>query len=173
MYTPSPGRPAGAYFLVLLVMVLAIGATGGGIALLADTSGSVIHMPLLVLSGTPFGSFLVPGLTLLLLLGIFPGLLVYPLLRTPDWRWAGLLNIHRGQYWAWTYSLYAGIMLVLWIDFQIMFVGYIHPLQSICALAGVAIIVCALLPPVMRHFETSPDRWPPRSNAENTDRSHA
>jgi hypothetical protein len=42
MYTPSPGRPAGVYFLVLLVMLLSTGATGGGIALLADTSGSVI-----------------------------------------------------------------------------------------------------------------------------------
>jgi hypothetical protein len=63
-------------------------------------------------------------------------------------------------------------MLVLWIDFQIMLVGYIHPLQTICALAGVTIIACALLPSVMRHFGTSPDKWPPRANAENIDRSH-
>ena len=173
MDTPSPGRPAGVYLLILLVTLLAIGASCGGIALLADISGGVIHMPLQVLTGTPFRSFLVQGLTLLLLLGLFPAFLVYPLLRTPRWRWAGFLNIHRRQHWAWTYALYAGIILVLWIDFQIMFVGYVHPLQTICALAGVAIIVSALLPPVMRHFETSPDEWPPRANAENTDRSRA
>ena len=68
MDTPSPGRPAGVYLLILLVTLLAIGASGGGIALLADISGGVIHMPLQVLTGTPFRSFLVPGLTLLLLL---------------------------------------------------------------------------------------------------------
>ena len=172
MHSPSTGRPAAVYLLVLLVTLLSIGASGGGIALLSDVSGGVIHMPLQVLSGTPFPSFLVPGLTLLLLLGLFPAFLVYPLLRTPDWRCAGFLNIYRRQHWAWTYSLYAGIMLVLWIDFQIMLVGYIHPLQTICALAGVTIIACALLPSVMRHFGTSPDKWPPRANAENIDRSH-
>jgi len=42
-------------------------------------------------------------------------------------------------------------MLILRINFQIMFIGYIHLLQTISALAGLAIIACALLPGVMRH----------------------
>ncbi|HEX7573650.1 MAG TPA: hypothetical protein VF514_11190 [Bacteroidota bacterium] len=58
------------------------------------------------------------------------------------------------------------------IDFQIMFVGYALLLQTICALTGVAIIVCALLPPVMRHFRTSPDMWGPPAIAGKIERDH-
>jgi len=141
--------------LVILMMLLSIGASGGGIALLADTSGGVMNMPLSVLARTPFSSFLIPGLTLLVLLGLLPGFLVYPLLRRPGWRRAGLLNIYADRHWAWTYSLYSGIVLSLWIDMQVMFVGYIHPLQTICGLGGVAIIICALLPGVMDHYKES------------------
>ena len=152
MESPDRGRPAGLYVLVLLTTLLAIGASGGGIALLADTSGGGIQMPLGVLAGTPFHDFLIPGLTLLVVLGLIPAFLVYPLLRKPDWPWAGVLNIYPGRHWAWTYSLYSGVALSLWIDMQVMFVGYIHPLQTICGVGGVAIIVCALIPPVMDHF---------------------
>jgi hypothetical protein len=153
MESSRPAKAAGIYILVVLIALLAIGASGGGIAMLADTSGGVIKMPLTVLAGTPFSSFLIPGLILLILLGLLPGFLVYPLIRKPDWRRAGLLNVYRGRHWAWTYSLYTGVMLSLWIDIQVMFVGYIHPLQTICGVGGVAIIVSALLPGVMDYYE--------------------
>ncbi|HTY60603.1 MAG TPA: hypothetical protein VMF59_17390 [Bacteroidota bacterium] len=146
------GRPAGLYVLLLFIALLAIGACGGGIALLADTSGGVIGMPLSLLAGTPFHDSLIPGLTLLIMPGLIPAFLVYPLVRRPVWRWAGALNIYNDRHGSWTYSLYSGVTLSLWITMQVMFVGYIHPLQTICGAWAVAIIVCALLPSVMDYY---------------------
>ena len=117
-----------------------------------DPSGDSLKMPLSMLEGTPFQNYLIPGLILSTLLGVFPSIVVYGLIRRPGWRWAENLNVYDDPHWAWTFSLYLGLILILWIDFQLMFIGYQTALQSIYAFLGVIIMIVALLPPVKAYY---------------------
>lgn len=144
-------KPIGFYLLILLLAVQSLGGVFGGISLIASPSGAFMQMPLSMLAGSPFSDFLIPGLILLLILGVFPGILVYALIRRPGWRWFGIFNIYRGIHWSWTYSLFLGIMLVIWILVEIVWIEY-DLLQTIYGLIGVAIIILTLLPANMRYF---------------------
>jgi len=61
--------PAG-WITAISLIVLGIGATAGGVSLVVAPDGSVMHMPLSLLNGSPFADYLVPGLILLSLFGI-------------------------------------------------------------------------------------------------------
>jgi len=54
-----------------------------------------------------------------------------------------------------TYRLYLGIMLVMWIPFEIVWIHY-DILQTIYGLVGVLIAVITLLPSNMKHFGWRP-----------------
>lgn len=149
--------PPMLYLLFTLVLFQTLGDSGGGSWLLADPSGQRTGFSISLLDHTPFHNFLIPGLFLFLALGVFPLGLLYPLLKRPRWAWANALNCYRDKHWAWTYSLYLGITLILWIDVQILFVGYIHVLQTIFAFVGVSIIVLSLLPSVQRWYTMDSD----------------
>ena len=148
----SHKRPAALYVLVLLMFFQAVSGLYGGICLVVDPSGGLLKMATDVLDKTPFRSFLVPGLILTLLLGVVPLLLVYPLLVQPHWRWAGKLNIYRNRHWAWTYSLFTGLAIIIWIDVQIYMIGYSQFIQTFIAGLGVLIVIFTLWPSVMKHF---------------------
>ena len=70
-------KPIRLYLLVLLLAFQSLGGLFGGISLVAFPSGAIMQMPLSMLEGSPFSDFLSPGLILLLILGIFPGILTY------------------------------------------------------------------------------------------------
>ncbi len=150
-------KPLTLYLLALLLAFQSLGGLFGGISLVLSPSGQVLKMPLAILEGSPFTTFLVPGFILLLVLGLFPGFLAFALLRRPHWRWAGILNIYHGIHWAWTYSLYLGIMLVIWIFVEIMWIDY-DILQTIFGLVGVLVIILTMLPANMRYFGWRPDK---------------
>ncbi|MEI7983103.1 MAG: hypothetical protein WCI71_15745 [Bacteroidota bacterium] len=57
----------------------------------------------------------------------------------------------KGVHWAWTYSLYLGIMLIIWIMVEMVYIDY-DILQTIYGLLGVIIVIVALLPANMRYF---------------------
>src|ERR1700726_4447590 len=74
---PSPTRrPASSSrrFSTLgrLAMVLEIGALFGGIQFILAPDGHLLGVPLSMLAGTPFHSFLVPGLLLFTFVGLGP-----------------------------------------------------------------------------------------------------
>lgn len=58
--------------VVVLELLLAIGAVFGGAGMLLDSSGRGQGLPADLLDGTPFHSFLIPGITLLVLNGVLP-----------------------------------------------------------------------------------------------------
>ncbi len=150
-------KPPTIYLLVLLLAFQSLGGLFGGISLVLSPSGEILGMPLAMLEGSPFNSFMVPGFILMVLLGILPGILAFAVYRRPVWKWFGFLNIYRGIHWAWTYSLYVGIMLIIWILIEIMWIEY-DILQTIYGLAGVVIVILALLPANMRYFAWEPRR---------------
>ena len=61
-------------------------------------------------------------------------------------------NIYKNRHWAWTYSLYIGIMLIIWIDVQVYLIGYGENLQTLYALEGMLIVILTLLPANMKYF---------------------
>ena len=109
-------------------------------------------MPVTLLYGTPFPNYLIPGMILLIFLGLYPVLVLYAMLNRPGWKWADAFNIYPDQQWSCTHALYSGIILILWIDCQVMFIGYLFPIQMAYSFLGVFITILAILPWVRKHF---------------------
>jgi len=112
----------------------------GGIGLVADPTGGLFQMPLSWLEGSPFGDYLIPGWILLLVLGVFPLVAWYGLVK----RW----------WWSWLAAGAVGIGLVIWVLVQIRIIGY-HPqppFQLIYGLLGVVILGLSLMPSIRQHL---------------------
>jgi hypothetical protein len=143
---------AAVILLVLLVASVSLGAIYGGVNLISDPTGGSINFPKELLENSIFSSYLIPGLILFLFLGVFPLMLIFPLLFKPRWRFFDRLNIYLNHHWAWTLTLYTSIMLIIWIDVQIMIIGYRSLLQGIFGLVGVAMLILTLLPSVKKYY---------------------
>ena len=65
---------------LLLLAFLGVSAIGGGGALIISPSGKLLGgLPLSILKNSPFADFLIPGIILFVVLGIFPTLLIFAL----------------------------------------------------------------------------------------------
>lgn len=145
-------RPFAFYLLCTVHFLLGVNALLGGGALILDPSGSLLQLPPGSLDGSPFPDYLLPGFTLFLFNGVFPLFVLVGLIWKPRWEWAGLLNIYPDRHWAWTYSLYSGIVVIIWITVQLL---YVPPfiLQPIFITVGLVILILTLTPGVMKSYE--------------------
>ena len=125
-----------------MVSLLFQGLSGiaGGIGLVGDPTGDNLGIPVSWLQGSPFDDYLVPGLILLVVLGVFPLIVTYGL-------WTQ-------RSWAWPAALLVGVGLLVWIGVEILVIGYqpAPPLQLIYGLLGLVILGLALLPSVRRFY---------------------
>jgi hypothetical protein len=128
--TSTSQRPRGrlATSAIALEVFLGLGAIGGGIALILGPKGEILPLPVSALAGSPFDSYLVPGLILLMVLGIGP--LVVALL---SWR---------GSSSAPFLAVGIGLALLIWLAVQIAIIGFSlnPPLQPIYLVLGVVIL---------------------------------
>lgn len=133
-------RPVGVYLLMLALLFQGLSGIAGGYGLAADPSGASLRIPLELLADSPFSDYFVPGLTLLVVLGIGPLLVLYGLWTRQAWGWYGALLV--------------GVALMIWIVVQIALVGYMSwpPLQLVYGLLGLAIAGLALMPQVRAFF---------------------
>ncbi len=146
-------KPFPLYILLLLLLGLSAGGIFGGFMLTDDPTGNGLQMPLDALEGTPFRDYLIPGVILLFFNGLFPLLIAYGLILQPEWRWPEALNIYPDRHWAWTFSLYCGITLAIWINVQMLLLGPPYsPLQAVYSLWATAIIIFTMWPGVMRYY---------------------
>ncbi len=139
------------WLLIFLLLFNAAGAFFGGISLLLDPSGGRIQLPLILLDGSPFRDYFLPGVFLILINGILPltaaaGLI----LRRPR----ASLPLFPRQHWSWTLALLAGIGLIVWIAVQIALLGYWkeNPIQALYGILGIAIAALTLLPALRRFY---------------------
>lgn len=139
--------------LVFLLAFLAIGAIAGGGGLVISPSGEALGMPVSMLAHSPFTDFLVPGIILLVVFGIFPCILVYALLRKPGSHIAEKLNLFGDMHWSWTYTIYNGFALIVWIQAEMVFLGSVHWLHTFYMGYAVAIILVALMPNVRNIYK--------------------
>lgn len=122
-------RPALGYLLLGLLLVQGVSGIAGGSGLTSDPTGRTLGLDPMWLEGSPFGSYRVPGLVLLTLLGVGPLLTAWGVVRRLPWSWAA--------------SLLIGLALVGWIVVQVLLIGYTPwpPLQLVFGLVGAAIVL--------------------------------
>ncbi len=119
--------------IVLGTFQLIVGAGGliGGIPMILDPGGSPLGLTQEVLDNTPFTNFLIPGLVLLTLNGIF--ILVAGIASILKFRWAGEVGILFGIW-------LTGFMLV-----EIWWVGLVVWLQHFMLILGIAEIILGFI----------------------------
>lgn len=150
----NPDRPTSIYFLIGAMFLQALSGLAGGFGLISDPTGGHVQMPLTWLEGTPFASYLIPGIILFTVLGVLPMLVTYGLWRERTWSWFG--------------SLLVGASLTIWIAVQISMIGYFAqpPLQVIYGGLGLFLLTLTLSPSARRDLGVD-DAIDDRS-AENT-----
>lgn len=144
-------RPLMLWPLVLCLLVLAIGGGfAGGIMMLMDPSGDLLGVAD-VLPMLPVPNFILPGIFLLVVMGIFPLLLAVALIARPSWPWMDSLLQWSNHFWAWTGTLILVAILALWLIFEIWLIGT-FPITNITAVLGLLILFFALLPGVRNYY---------------------
>ncbi|WP_340021020.1 hypothetical protein MHI24_18630 [Paenibacillus sp. FSL K6-1096] len=138
--------------LYVLLAFLSLGAIGGGLSLLADPSGELMGMPASGMVRSPFGSFLIPGLLLLVVFGLFPLAVMYGLHKQPPWKRAYALTPFKELHASWSFSLYIGFGQVIWIMVQTYLWNMVNITHVIYMSLGLLIQILTLLPGVQRYF---------------------
>ena len=135
--------------LISLLLFLGVSAIGGGGALIISPSGKLLGgLPLSILAQSPFSDFLIPGIILFTILGLFPCYISYALIKKPTNNIAEYFNLFKDMYWAWSYSIYIGFALIIWIQVETIFINGTSWLQTFYILYSIPIIFVALLPKV-------------------------
>jgi hypothetical protein len=118
--------------VIALELALGMGALGGGSVLVIAPRGEIIPLPLSALAGSPFESYLGPGLILFTVLGIGP-----LVAATLAWRRHPIAPFA---------AFAVGMALLIWIGVEIAIIGYSNepPLQAIYLVMGIAITLTAL-----------------------------
>lgn len=109
-------------------------------------------MPLSILENSPFSSFLIPGLILLVVLGVFPLVVARALAAPWSWKAAEKVNVDKDIHWSWACSLYIGFALIIWIVVQIFMVGGAVLIHAIYLALGLLIQIVTLLPVVRNYY---------------------
>ncbi len=135
--------------LITLLLFLGLSAAGGGIFLIISPSGKLLGgLPLSILEHSPFADFLIPGIILLLVLGLFPCIICVALVKKPKNRLAEYFNLFKDMYWAWSFCIYVAFALIIWIQVETIFVQGVGWLQTFYMLYAIPIIIIALLPQI-------------------------
>ena len=102
------------------------------------------------LAKLPVSSFVLPGVFLLLVMCLVPALLIVGLLARPDWRWLDPVSRATGMHWSWVGTVALGIVIVIWLGVESLYIGFSAAVQYFTAVLGVGIIVFALVPSTRR-----------------------
>ncbi|GAA0874561.1 hypothetical protein GCM10009118_09690 [Wandonia haliotis] len=139
--------------LLIELGFLGLGAIAGGGALIISPTGELLGMPLSMLEKSPFSNFFIPGIILFLVLGVFPMLLVFALLKKPKSGIAEKVNFFKDMHWTWTFSIYTGFALISWIQLQMVFIQGVHWLHTFYIFLAILILFIALLPQVRNLYK--------------------
>jgi len=139
-------------FLIIIQILLGVGAFFGGLLLIIDPSGNLMSMPISLLDEAPFSNFLIPGIILLVVLGIIPLVVSFALITKWNLGAANSLNIFAKMHWSWTYSLYIGFALIIWITLETFFLKEVALVHLLYIGIGLTIQAVTLLPSVQQYY---------------------
>ena len=134
-------RPRWAYLLLACLVFLGSGAIYGGVSFILDPTGGILGIPSEWIQDSPFGSYLIPGVFLLIVLGFGSFVTAF--------------GIARCRLWAWPFGLALGIITVLWIVIQYGVIQQYFFLQPVIAGVGTAIIALLLIPSMRRYYRAN------------------
>lgn len=149
------GRPLALYPLLVLIGVLSIAGLAGGWSLMADRTGDALQADLSWLEGTPVSDFLLPGVFLFLVYGVFGLILIAGLWTRRSFGLAGI-GERTGLLWSWWGAVAIGSILIAWIVYELFVIPDVVWLQPALAAVGFAIIVLAMLPSVRTYGHGRP-----------------
>jgi len=115
------------YLLILLISFVTISSIIISTLLLLVPDGSVLNLSLTLLKDTPLKDFQLPGLLLLVIIGFTFLLSLYTTIKR--------------NYKNLNYAIFAGIVLCLWIVFQILFVPGLFWLNVLYLFIGISIVL--------------------------------
>lgn len=139
---------------ISLLLFLGISAIGGGGALIISPSGRLLGgLPLSILKNSPFSNFLIPGIILFLILGIFPVITIWALLKKPSFPFAQYFNLFKDMHWSWSCSIYCAFALIIWIQIETYFIQGVGWLQMFYMLYSIPMLIVALQPTVRKRYK--------------------
>lgn len=144
-------KPFELYILYFWMAFLSLNGLGGGVVFLLEPDGSMMGMSTDWLARTPFNSFLIPGILLFMLNGVFPMIALMGLITRKENRILNLLNVLKDKHWAWTFTLYSGVITISWIIVQQLITEF-FVLQPIITAIGLINIVLTLLPRIQKKY---------------------
>ena len=115
------------YLLILLISFVTISSIIISTLLLLVPDGSVLNLSLTLLKDTPLKDFQLPSLLLLVIIGFTFLLSLYTTIKR--------------NYKNLNYAIFAGIVLCLWIVFQILFVPGLFWLNVLYLFIGISIVL--------------------------------
>lgn len=133
--------------LCVLQMFVGITATLTGIGLVSDPSGAKMEAPLTLLENFLFADYLIPGLVLLIVIGVGNAL-------------GGIVAFFRQERFGST-AVFLGSFLVLYILIEIGIIGLVNFSQHLYFILGVAEVVLGLKLP--RLVKTDSNIWVERN----------
>ena len=143
-------RPFMLWPLVFFLLFLALGGLYGGLAMLTDPTGNSLQvadvLPLL-----PVPNYILPGIFLLVVMGLFPLLLSYALIARPNWPWVNSLFQWSKHYWAWTATIIFVAIIAIWLAVEGLLIGF-FPITVITAVVGLLILLFTLVPGVRKFY---------------------
>lgn len=116
---------------IFLLFFTGITAMIGGGMLIADPSGRPLRMDSAMLAGSPFDTFLLPGLILFLFIGASSIVVAFLVIGDKSYSTRLVLN--------------QGIILIAWIVVQILMIHQFHILQMLYFAIGVAFVYTGYL----------------------------
>jgi hypothetical protein len=144
-------RPIALWFLLFWLFLLAFGGLYGGIAMLLDPSGGLLQMTE-VLPFLPVSNYVLPGLFLLVIMGVIPLILIYGLWARPDGLDGKTFYFRMQYHWAWTGTVCLSIILAFWLFLQGLLIGFKWPIQYFTAINGIIILLSAFFPSLRRFY---------------------
>ena len=142
-------RPVSVWLLSVVLAILSLGGLSGAWMFFAHPDGRGIGMEE-TLAELPVSSFVLPGAFLLLVMCLVPALLVVGLLARPDWRWLDRVSRATGMHWSWVGTVALGIVIVIWLGVEALYIGFSAAQQYFTAALGLLIVVFALVPSTRR-----------------------
>lgn len=144
-------HPVSVWFLVIVLLVLALGGLSGACGFLSDPTGAGMGMAD-VLGQLPIPDFTLPGIFLLLVMCLFPGFLIYGLLARPKWKVFDSLEKTFKMHWALSGALALGLILAVWLVVQAFLIGFSAPVQWLTAGLDLCLLVTGSVSPTRTYF---------------------
>ncbi len=147
-------RPLMLWPLIFILLILALGGgLYGGITMLIDPTGQLLGvadaLPLL-----PVSNFILPGIFLIVVMGLLPLALTYGLIARPNWPWVDSFFKWSNYVWPWTATIVLVAILYTWLAIEGFYMG-VFPITYITAVLGLLILLFALLPSVRKFYAKS------------------